>query len=523
MDSTENKGSWAGLTSIISKNAYLHFSFDFWNTMVFPNPRFKEKRAELISQLTNKNYTPEAISKAFAKVGEEHNRLIEIGGKNLPIQQLYQRVLIDLGWAEKIDLTDLVNKVEQIFLQFPPTLCEDFLSFLNFLLPFEKTISITSNTAFISGATIREFLNNYSLAGKFDFCLFSDEVGYGKPAVEMFQLLSLKLKEYHPEIRLNEVIHIGDNPVTDFIGPMKFGFDSFLLTSEQYLIYPRYSVHSIKDPISYSFSPEAYSRFKFGDFQVAENFSFELFNYFIQSGFFRSDRFPEKIVVYSSPYSQIPTASYFLAFGFFKLLKDHIDASGASGIHLRFGKIDRCQTYTEDYGAMDASERFNLIKNDTYKFSQEPEEDECCIFIDDISITGSHQLVVENMLVKNRCLNQSIFLYFAKLDELTIPASIENVLNFSFVDSIEKLLELVTFDSFRFTTRMIKYVLNASENDFNLFFETLMERNKKDFLFNFYDLALSNDYHKIEAYQKNWGILEVMKKKEDFSRALSSK
>ena len=27
----------------------------------------------------------------------------------------------------------------------------------------------------------------------------------------------------------------------------------------------------------------------------------------------------------------------------------------------------------------------------------------------------------------------------------------------------------------------------------------------------------------IEAYQKNWGILEVMKKKENFSRALSSK
>lgn len=79
MDSTEYKGSWASLTSIISKNAYLHFSFDFWNTMVFPNPLFKEKRAELISQLTNKNYTPEAISKAFAKVGEEHNRLIEIG------------------------------------------------------------------------------------------------------------------------------------------------------------------------------------------------------------------------------------------------------------------------------------------------------------------------------------------------------------------------------------------------------------------------------------------------------------
>ncbi|MFM7681267.1 MAG: hypothetical protein ACKO7P_00785, partial [Bacteroidota bacterium] len=139
MDSIVYKGSWASLTSIVSKNAYLHFSFDFWNTMVFPNPLFKEKRAELISQLTNENYTSKAISAAFAKVGEEHNRLIEKGGRDLPIQQLYERVLIDLGWTGKIDLPDLIHKVEQIFLQFPPTLCEDFLSFLNFLLPFEKT------------------------------------------------------------------------------------------------------------------------------------------------------------------------------------------------------------------------------------------------------------------------------------------------------------------------------------------------------------------------------------------------
>ena len=48
---------------------------------------------------------------------------------------------------------------------------------------------------------------------------------------------------------------------------------------------------------------------------------------------------------------------------------------------MKLGKINRSQSYTEDYGAMNAIERFDLIKNDTYSFFDEPEENSLCILI----------------------------------------------------------------------------------------------------------------------------------------------
>jgi len=84
-------------------------------------------------------------------------------------------------------------------------------------------------------------------------------------------------------------------------------------------------------------------------------------------------------------------------------------------ISFDFCNTIRCQTYTEDYGALSAEERFNLIKNDTYKLITVPAKDDLCIFIDDISITGTHQRVVEDLLDSSGIETNSFFLYFAKL------------------------------------------------------------------------------------------------------------
>ncbi len=510
MRNLEYNGTWETLTLISDKNSYSHISFDFWNTMVFPNPIFKEKRAEFICQLSNTSCSIAQINQAFEKIGKAHNHSIELGGKTASTLNLYQFVFNELGWKGSVDLVKIIQEIEEIFLEYPPILSQDFLRFLNHISHLQIPLSITSNTAFIAGRVIKAFLTNCALVEKFQFFLFSDEVGQGKPSREIFSLLEQKAKVLNPIVQVKDIIHVGDNPLADLIGPMKYGFDSFLLVSEPKLIFPRHAVHSIRENTNYPFSPEEYSKFKFGDREVAAKFSAELFHYFIASDFFENSQFPSNLIIYSSPYSQVPTSSYYLARGFFELLKSHLDKLGVK-TRLRFGKINRCQTYTQDYGAMDASERYNLIKNDTYSFSEIPKNEERCIFIDDISITGSHQLVVESMLFKNKCTNESLFLYYAKLDDLSIPASIENELNFFFVDSIQKLLEVALAESFSFTTRMIKYVLNACEEDFELFFDSLLDKGREDLIFDFHKLALSNKYETIDGYQKNWRLLEQVR------------
>jgi hypothetical protein len=127
---------------------------------------------------------------------------------------------------------------------------------------------------------------------------------------------------------------------------------------------------------------------------------------------------------------------------------------------LEFGKIERCQTYTEDYGALGAEERFNLIKNDTYKLITIPSKDDLCIFIDDISITGTHQRVVEQLLESEGINANSFFLYFAKLSNIEVSPSFENYLNYSFINDFSNLLELITSDDYCITTRTTKFILS---------------------------------------------------------------
>ena len=174
---------------------------------------------------------------------------------------------------------------------------------------------------------------------------------------------------------------------------------------------------------------------------------------------------------------------------------------------MKFGKINRSQSYTEDYGAMNAIERFDLIKNDTYSFFDEPEENSLCIFIDDISITGTHQRVIENMMKNRNYTNKSIFLYFAKLDNQQIDASFENDLNFAYVNSIENLLEVIINDTFKITTRTTKFILSLKDADFSFFIESIWKHKKFELFFHFYSNALLNNYQTIEIYKNNLSSL----------------
>lgn len=503
-----DNGNWADLLVLIDGDLVKHYSFDFWNTIAYSNPQFKKERVKYISELLNLINKEEQINSAFTLIGEEYNLLMENKSVILSPEALYLKVIKQLKYNEEVDIKKIVEDIELLFLKYPPIICSGFLNFLELIDNENITISIASNTAFIPGRIIQKNLESNGLLSKIKFCLFSDIEKFAKPNKSLFGKVYANTQKINPAIKLIEIIHIGDNLKADYLGAKTMGFQAFHLTSNHSYSYPRYSLHSIKDKTILPFLSTDYSRFKFGDFKTAENFAKELFDFFKIQHIDDTLKDSKSIIIYSSPYSHIPTSSYYLTSEFLKLFTNYLDSITENKIKVKLGKINRSQSYTEDYGAMNARQRYDLIKNDTYSFFDVPEENSFCIFIDDISITGTHQRIIENMMRNKNYKNKSIFLYYAKLDNPAIEAPFENDLNFTYVNSIEKLIQIIISDTFKNTTRTTKYILSLCDSDLKYLLKLIIEANKPEIISDIYYSAILNNYEKIQLYKNNLNELQ---------------
>jgi len=501
--------NWHALNGYLENKDIKHYSFDFWNTIAYSNAEFKNKRAELVLSFIKTKFSVSEVNTAFSKVGAEYNKYQESGMELLSPLDLLNKILKELTPSVSYrDLYDLKVEIDSLFLEYPPKLDNNLYSFIEGTQYYDRVCSITSNTAFISGDVIRQFLTDAKLLDKFSFCLFSNEVGYGKPTSNMYQLLYRKAKEINPLLSKSQIIHIGDNELADYKGALKFGFKSYHFKFKQNCLNEKYAVHSINDTATIPFNKEEYSKFKFGDSHIAQKYGIELFEYF------RNSLMPELIakhntfLIYNSPYAQIPTSSYYLTQAFYLAFSDHLNKSQIKNINVKYCKIKRCQTYTEDYGALSAEARFNLIKNDTYEFVDIPTLNDVCIFIDDISITGTHQRVVEKLLHDGLIETSSIFMYYAKLNNPEICPSFENELNYSFISDVLKLTDLILSDSYKVTTRTTKYILSLLTKDLEYLVGKIKQHEKYSILTELVEMSHANDYNNIELYKQNLKTLK---------------
>jgi len=503
-----NSGSWNDIISLVDNQNIQHVSFDFWNTIVRPNPQFKEKRAELIGTFFNNQFSKYEIDSAFSKIGKKYNEHQQAGNAAILPLDLLKSVLNEIKPNSNVNLIGLCNQINTLFLAYPPFIEPSFYDVIDLINQKSKTCSITSNTAFISGSVIVKYLENCNLLHRFSFTIFSDEFGFGKPSSKIFDYLTIKAIECKSIVDHTNILHIGDNLQSDYNGAIQSSLTAFHLLDNNLLKNHRNSLHVINDINAIPFSSEEYSKFKFGSYSLAQKFGVDLFEFFKAFHFDKLVCDHRKIIVYSSPYMQIPTSSYYLTHTFYKSLKQFLAAKRIETIQIEFGKIERCQTYTEDYGALTAEERFNLIKNDTYKLITLPAKDDLCIFIDDISITGTHQRVVENLLDSSGIETNSFFLYFAKLSNSDVCPSFENYLNYQFINEITKLFEVITSDDYRITTRTTKYILSQNNENFNKLITFLIKNEKFEIWSELITMSYANEYHKIELYKQNLFQLE---------------
>jgi len=257
-----------------------------------------------------------------------------------------------------------------------------------------------------------------------------------------------------------------------------------------------FSGYLVDSATDFEFSPEEYSRFKYGAVNIAQKYGYVLAERFIENCL--SETYDGRpIVVVPSAYSHIPTASFFMKKYFVDKLNSYLFDNNYPVIEET--KIHRTVTYREDYGEMSAADRYKLIKGDKFYIDKEFIGDKTLLFLDDIKITGTHEQVIINMLNDYRIANDCYMLYFAELINTDIPPSIENYLNNYSVGSLDDIDAIIKNEKFVFNTRVVKYILNSKDDDFDAF----IAGRSEDFVNELYYNAIGNEYFKFSSYLRN--------------------
>jgi putative hydrolase of the HAD superfamily len=211
---------------------HAHFSFDLWLTLIKSHPEFKTKRVELFSSFFEVNKSIDEVAKVVKYYDDLCNSINEVIGGNIDTFEIYLLILnslgVDLKQLNKESLNQFYQKSEDLFLEYKPVVIfENLHQFFDEIKNQGKTINILSNTGFIKGTTMRKFLIHENLDQYIDFHIYSDELKVSKPNPLVFQEVKNLIK--NQDLNMNQILHIGDNPIADYKGAKDFGFNAHLL------------------------------------------------------------------------------------------------------------------------------------------------------------------------------------------------------------------------------------------------------------------------------------------------------
>ncbi|KGO86267.1 phosphoglycolate phosphatase [Flavobacterium rivuli WB 3.3-2 = DSM 21788] len=212
---------------------YKHISFDLWLTLIKSHPEFKAKRNLLYKDFFAINKPIDEVAAVIRKFDVLTNSINEKVGRNFDTFEIYYLIIealgIDIEAYNKTRLQEFYNLTETLLLEYKPVLLRDDIpSFFKQLHEEGKTTNILSNTAFIKGSSLRKVLASYGLDEYFTFQVYSDETGFSKPAYQMYEYAYAEILKTG-SIAKHEVLHVGDNAISDYHGAINFGFNAHLI------------------------------------------------------------------------------------------------------------------------------------------------------------------------------------------------------------------------------------------------------------------------------------------------------
>lgn len=218
-----------------------HISLDAWNTLLIPNEVYAKARAQMLARAF---FCSEAMARdIYTSVKREADSRAEEQGDAYDTQWLYERLVSLFPPGHDITADALrVSYIEYLFNLYPPTILQTSIEEIRRLHDLGITFSISSNTNFISGKLLAPLIRK--AIPEMSFMLFSDlmsmtsrpgmigsSIKPAKPHPVFFDKVFhfAKLATRNPELKRDQILHIGDNRVCDFIGATNSGFASRLI------------------------------------------------------------------------------------------------------------------------------------------------------------------------------------------------------------------------------------------------------------------------------------------------------
>ena len=216
-------------------------TFDLWDTIIDDDSdeesrkrlglRSKtEERYHLIHEAVTKykNISPEELMAGFEVV----NAAFEKSWKDYSItwtaRERLEILLRGLGCSipnnELDELAELFGCME---IEVPPDTIPGVMNIMPRMAQ-EFKLCIVSDTIITPGSRLRDLLELHNLKQYFSGFAFSDEVGYSKPHPAMFQSASEQL-----EVKLEQMVHIGDRDHNDVRGSQAMGMKAVLFTAKR--------------------------------------------------------------------------------------------------------------------------------------------------------------------------------------------------------------------------------------------------------------------------------------------------
>jgi HAD superfamily hydrolase (TIGR01509 family) len=218
-------------------NTYL--TFDLWQTLIIDSPQADARRSQMrceglwksLSRL-KVNATFDDLKRAYDRSARKFQEMWQTNSEISTDQQL--GIILSLFSPDAVSFCRDPGSMETMrkayidpLFAFPPPLDKDAKQTLQALRSQVNKIGLISNTGRVPGAALRLLLEKHGISEFFDSTIFSDEVGYRKPNVRIFQEAAKRLGA-----EISNGVHIGDNPETDVWGAKHAGMRAILLVKD---------------------------------------------------------------------------------------------------------------------------------------------------------------------------------------------------------------------------------------------------------------------------------------------------
>lgn len=195
------------------------FSFDFWGTLVRPNPDFAQARNAMVYEALRceeEGINRSSFSTSFRQVKQETEDLSEVQGRHIGLGErlgvLCKHLGIELPPPEVVEAIHNGHRI--LSKKHPASLFSNGIRvLLADILAGGKTIGLISNTGMLDGGDINHLLELHRIDDYFRYKVFSDQTGVAKPNPQAFYALTSQA-ELTPE----SVVHTGDNRRADYEG-----------------------------------------------------------------------------------------------------------------------------------------------------------------------------------------------------------------------------------------------------------------------------------------------------------------